>query len=150
MNGLLIILLVSTLVACANTGEATRKTPLPGLSAYGLDQSVNLRASQAQAKEARSRGIDLPVGNYLPTKKVAPGYPPRALDRRKTGWVLVVYNITESGDMENLRIIDEYPEGVFSNSALEAAAQFEYAPYEENGVAVPVPNVWNLFTYEVY
>lgn len=150
MIRVLILVTLSTLVACASTGESPRRTPLSSLSAYGLDQSVNIRASQAQAREAKSRGVEIPIGNYLPVKKIAPSYPVGAMNRRTTGWVLVAYNITESGEMENIRVIDEYPPRTFTNSALEAATRFEYAPYEENGLAVPIPNVWNLFTYEIY
>ncbi len=150
MNKSFLISLLVLVVSCTNTDSVARRGPLPSVSDYGLDQTVNIRASRAQSRYAKAQGIDIPVGNYLPSRKVAPRYPIGARSKQRTGWVLVVFNVTESGNMENLRVLDEYPKRVFSNSALEAAAQFEFDPYLENGVATPIPNAWNLFTYELY
>ncbi len=145
------VFLVIFLASCAGS-EATatqRGLPLDNMAAYGLDQTVNVQASAFQAKDAKTKGIDLPVGNYLPTKKVAPDYPRNAMKKRQTGWVIVAYTVNESGKLEDIRIVDEYPKGLFSESALAATGQFEFSPYMSQGTPTRIPNAWNLFTYEL-
>jgi len=152
-NRFLAIILIGTLVSCATIEGSKRRIPPSGISAYGLDQTVNLRAARAQEDEALKKGFEPfpePIWNYIPILKVAPRYPASAINRGKSGWVLVAYTVTEKGEMEDIRIVDEYPESTFSRSSLAALSQFEFQPYIENGVATRIPNAWNLFTYEIH
>lgn len=153
MNRFLTMILITTLVSCAIPEVSKRRAPPSNISAYGLDQTVHMRAAFAQEGAAAKDGFEPmpgePVPNYLPMNRVAPYYPLGARNRGKTGWVLLVYTITENGGIEDIRILDEYPESTFSKSALEAAPQFKFRPYTENGVATRIPNAWNIFTYDI-
>lgn len=154
MNRFLAIVLASVLVSCATPEGSLRRMPPLDISGYGLDQTINIRAFRAQEDQWRRDGSlpppgFFPAGNYVPIYKAAPHYPASAMHQRKTGWVLVAYTVTEEGGIEDIRIVDEYPKSTFSRSALKAAAQIKFSPYIEDGVAIRIPNAWNIFTYEI-
>ncbi len=88
-------------------------------------------------------------GDYLPMVKVAPVYPLEAQRRRQEGYVLLEFTVNELGRVENPRIVEEHPEGVFGEAALMAAREFQYLPKVVDGVAVSTAGVRNLVTFEL-
>lgn len=142
------VLVVLILASCSSTNTPVRRQPLSTISEYGLDQSVNVRAAQNQALWAKENGVDLHyIGNYIPRIKVAPIYPPRARSKGQSGWALVFFTITETGSLEDIRVVDEYPGNVFAEASLQAVELFTYEPYIENGIPTRIPNVWSIFVY---
>ena len=142
------VLVALMLASCSPTVAPARHQPLSTISDYGLDQSVNVRAARNQALKAKENGKDINyIGNYIPRMKVAPIYPPNAKRKGQSGWVLVAFTVTETGALENIRVVDEYPSNVFTQASLQAAELFEYEPYFENGTPTRVPNVWSIFIY---
>ena len=68
-----------------------------------------------------------------------PIWPERAerLGIRK-GWVLIEFDISETGVVENARVIDAAPQGLFEASALRAIGRWCYRPALQDGrVSVP-------------
>ncbi len=71
----------------------------------------------------------------------------RALSRGIEGYVIVEYTVTETGTVEDVTVVASEPEGVFDESAVAAAAQFEYRPRIVDGQPVRVPGVRNRFQF---
>lgn len=87
-------------------------------------------------------------GEYLPIVKVAPVYPRRALDRGITGTCMVSYNLTTSGTVKDVSVVEgqcDHP--VFERPSIEAALRFKYKPRVIDGEAIEVLGVYNLFHY---
>jgi|GEM_PF-4808729 len=57
-----------------------------------------------------------------------PVYPPDALEEGIEGWVLLEFDILPNGKVENPRVIDSSPEGLFDDAALEAIKGNTYKP----------------------
>lgn len=88
-------------------------------------------------------------GEYLPIVKVAPIYPPRAMQRGLEGWVLVEFTVTASGTVREVAAIDADPKGVFEDAAIDAAQKFRYKPRVVAGKAVDVSGVQNVIRFEL-
>ena len=75
---------------------------------------------------------DLSDGPYfdlaIPLTRQEPVYPADALEEGIEGWVLIEFDILPSGKVEDPRVIDSSPEGVFEDAALEAIKGNTYKP----------------------
>ena len=92
----------------ANTALASLVPPLP------LKQEVNLAT---------------------PVMRVDPVYPMEAAKLGIEGSVVLQFDITESGETDNINIVDSFPEGTFDKSAIKALSQWQYKPRIQGGVA---------------
>ena len=54
------------------------------------------------------------------------------------GYVVVEFDLTEDGRVENAKVIEDKPEGIFRAAALKAIRSSVYKPRFENGVPVRV------------
>ncbi|MGQ0618882.1 MAG: energy transducer TonB [Panacagrimonas sp.] len=88
-------------------------------------------------------------GEYLPIVKVAPIYPPRAMQRGIEGWVLVEFTVSASGTVRDAAAVDADPRGVFEDAAIDAATKFRYKPRVVGGKAVDVSGVQNVIRFEL-
>lgn len=88
-------------------------------------------------------------GEYLPIVKVSPVYPRRALTRGIEGHVLLEFTVTKSGAVEDPRVIEADPPGIFDRAAIQAALKFKYKPKVVNGEPIDVAGVRNLITFEL-
>lgn len=88
-------------------------------------------------------------GEYLPIVKVAPIYPRRALSRGIEGYVIVEFTVTKQGTVRGPVVIEAQPEGVFNQSAIEAAKKFKYKPRVIDGQATEVAGVQNKITFKM-
>jgi len=96
-----------------------------------------------------SGGIGAMDGEYLPIVKVQPVYPRRAQERGISGHVLLEFEVTELGTVENPVVIEADPPGYFERAAMAAAKKFKYKPKVVNGEPVRVAGVRNLITFEL-
>tara|TARA_R110000822_G_scaffold92753_6_gene213921 strand:- start:602 stop:1288 length:687 start_codon:yes stop_codon:yes gene_type:complete len=71
-----------------------------------------------------------------PLTDVPPNYPQRALASGIEGEVTLAFTITADGRVDNLRVTDAQPPGVFDREARRAASRWRFAPRRENGQAV--------------
>lgn len=71
-----------------------------------------------------------------PLSDVPPNYPQRALASGIEGEVTLAFTITAEGRVDNLRVIEAQPPGVFDREARRAALRWRFAPRRENGQAV--------------
>ena len=88
-------------------------------------------------------------GDYLPIVKVAPIYPPRALERGIEGYVILEFTVTATGSVEDARAIEYEPSSIFNRAAVNAALRFKYKPRVVNGVAIEVQGVLHKLTFRI-
>jgi periplasmic protein TonB len=82
--------------------------------------------------------FNLQTTAVIPLARVLPQYPRQAALDGIEGWVELELDITELGTVENPRVIDSSPRGVFESSALRAIIRWKFKPKVENGVAMPI------------
>lgn len=58
----------------------------------------------------------------------APEYPRGAERRELEGYVTVRYNVTETGEVANVEVVEQTPEGIFDRAVLRALEDWRYAP----------------------
>jgi TonB family protein len=111
----------------------------------GADSTLTM--SRLSAALVDFEGVFFKKEEYLPTVKVAPVYPRRAVTRGIEGYCIVEYTVSVEGRVVNPVAVECSPTGVFEFSSIKAAEKFLYTPRVINGQPVAVPNVRNKFTY---
>lgn len=72
----------------------------------------------------------------MPLYRVEPRYPRKALRLNKQGYVLLSFDINESGRVVNIQVIDAKPRKLFEREALRALKKWKYKPMLVDGKAV--------------
>ncbi|MGR3971996.1 TonB family protein [Shewanella sp. 1180_01] len=72
----------------------------------------------------------------LPVVQVSPRYPIDAAQSGKEGYVVVGFDITADGTVNNVRVLDANPKRVFDKAALSAVQNWKYKPKFDAGKAV--------------
>ena len=85
----------------------------------------------------------------FPITDVAPDYPSEAIIREVEGWVLVSFDVSSEGSVSNINVRDSQPMVTFDQAAIEAAEEFRFNPYIENGVAKDVSGIEYIFRFEL-
>ena len=80
-------------------------------------------------------------GEYEPIFTVAPIYPRHVFQLELEGWVIVEFEVTETGNVENVVVIDAEPKGVFDSAARKAAEKFRFRPRIVNEKPIRVKGV---------
>jgi len=84
-----------------------------------------------------NHGADLYGYNEAnPKVMIQPPYPPKALQNNLEGWVKLSFDITQTGSVDNVRVIESKPRGVFESSAKKALYKWKYDPSREDGKTV--------------
>ncbi len=92
-------------------------------------------------------GIDIHGARVLTTQM--PQYPRRALRSGIEGRVTVQFDVGADGLINDLKIIDATPDGVFDRSVAEAIHQFRFLPQRVNGYPVITKNVTETFVFKL-
>ncbi len=108
--------------SCARCGGAPVPTPIA--------RPAPLERFAGTRDLAAAQGFDT---DEAPLVRILPEYPPHA---RGEGWVLVRFDVSASGAVENARVVDAAPRGVFEGAALRAIARWRYRPAVTQGRAV--------------
>lgn len=74
---------------------------------------------------------------FIPLSQQPPRYPYKAAQRGIEGWVRVAFDVTASGSVENVEVIESDPPGVFDMAASQAVSRWRFKPRMVNGEAVP-------------
>ncbi len=115
----------------------------------GYDTNINIDIGGADGIGEFDVGDWSQDGEYLPISKVAPIYPSRALQRGIEGYVIVVFTVTETGSVEDVKVREADPPGIFDRAAINAAYKFKYKPKVVNEKAVRVEGVPNKIIFEL-
>ncbi|MGO9084364.1 MAG: energy transducer TonB [Candidatus Sulfotelmatobacter sp.] len=78
----------------------------------------------------------------LRIENITPVYPPAALQAKVQGVVILTVQVSPSGDVENIRLMNGHP--MLVPAAIEAVKQWKYKPYLLNGVPVEVETTVRL------
>lgn len=80
-------------------------------------------------------------GQMVPFIKIAPQYPVAAASKGIEGYVDVMFDVTELGSTDNIRIVGYVPSAVFNKSVIKAVKGWKYKPNQVDGVAVRTVDV---------
>ncbi len=98
------------------------------------DEKGDVAGTQAAAKPVANTGADSNgTAATTPYYKIKPKYPQAALANGTEGWVMMQIDITETGAVENIRIVDGEQRGLFQSEARRAVAQWKYRPFMDPG-----------------
>lgn len=75
-------------------------------------------------------------GDAQPLVRVEPRYPAAAARDGIEGWVRLRFTITETGEVDDIEIIEAEPRRVFDREARQALRRWRYAPKVVDGVAM--------------
>ncbi|MFA5171439.1 MAG: TonB family protein [Sulfuriferula sp.] len=93
-----------------------------------IDLPLNVDTTYYTAKE-----VDVHPRALL---NIQPIYPAAAAANNQQGWVVLRIKLDETGKVEEVKVVDATPAGVFDESALEAFRQGKFAPAQKSGRAV--------------
>ncbi|HEX7028711.1 MAG TPA: energy transducer TonB, partial [Gammaproteobacteria bacterium] len=100
----------------------------------------------AQQAGSETTGNTVP---YKPLIKEPPEYPLAALQAGIEGHVILEFTITHTGSVEDIKVVEAEPEGVFENAAIEAARKFRYSPQYINDEPVDTSGVRHLLSFKL-
>lgn len=102
---------------------------------FDIDPRMNLSGGPYLGDFApKSAPIDLDAGK--PSVQIPPLYPPRAKRMGIEGKVTVEFTITTDGSVEDAKIVQADPPGVFDRSVLRAIRRWKFLPRQVNGRAI--------------
>lgn len=73
------------------------------------------------------------LANIQAVKDIKPFYPRPALKDRQQGYVLLSYSVTRDGKVDDVKVVEEYPQKTFASSALRALKASEFVAYNPKG-----------------
>jgi protein TonB len=88
---------------------------------------------------------DGPLVNII---RVQPRYPVAAQTRGLEGTVIVQFDVSPSGTVENAVVV-ESSNGIFNKAAIEATYRFRYRPRIVDGTGYPVRGLQQLFRFDL-
>mgnify|MGYP001177156282 FL=1 len=78
-----------------------------------------------------------------------PVYPEHARVQRIEGFVTLAYDLTVSGNVVNVRVLDSVPAGVFDTSAVNAVRDWRFLPMQHKGQSLPATNQRSTLTFKL-
>jgi TonB family protein len=95
--------------------------------------TINTALANAPVAETKS---EAKINQASPVKRVPPTYPEKAAQENVEGFVVLSFDITETGATDNVKVVKSVPAGVFDKSAKVALKQWEYKPRIQGGKGV--------------
>ena len=114
---------------------AFRPAPVSAVpaAASGAGSAAVAMPSVAPPAPTPPPAVDVTLAKIV--KRVTPELPSGS-SRKTKGYVLVQFNISESGRVNDVRVLESVPAGTFDAAVQEAVRKWTYEPRKENGVAV--------------
>jgi TonB family protein len=103
-----------------------------------MEETTLAEFRQQQAAAASSTGAYDPRNN-VPTRRVQPEFPTRALERRKEGMVALSFMIEPDGSVSDVEVVDTVAGSLFQRPSLSAIRQWTFEPRIRNGQRVRAP-----------
>ena len=94
------------------------------------DDKLAKKIAAADAKGANG------YKEVLPNATRQPNIPEYAWKNKINGWVLVAFTVNAKGFVENVRVLDAQPRGVFEENVIESVKHWVYSPADFGGKAV--------------
>src|SRR6056297_2836194 len=93
------------------------------------------------------------TGSGQPTLELREGaqpvYPPAAKEAGVEGEVTLIYTVTASGRVADLRVLEAKPVDVFDEAALAAVRTWRYRPLRQDGEPVELENVVSTLRFRL-
>lgn len=133
--------------ASSSTANSSPLPSLPSLSGTSLggggpSMAVTAGSSSSSAPPASTSSATAtaaPQPTVTPAKPLSrtpPRFPPRAQRDGVTGVVVVQLHITVSGVVDDVRVVEADPAGVFDEAALDAVRRWTFTPATSDGAPV--------------
>ena len=84
-----------------------------------------------------------------PIFRMKPIYPRRAALQNIEGFVVLKFDITEQGQVDNISVIQASPPQIFNSNAIQALRKWKYKPRIENGKAIRQKNLQVQLDFEL-
>jgi protein TonB len=72
----------------------------------------------------------------MPLIRIEPQYPRKAAMKGQEGWVLLKFDISDKGTVENVQILNSKPRRIFDRAAMKALLRWKYRPKVIEGKAI--------------
>lgn len=113
-----------------STEVAVKQKVAPDLNSQELqDDKSTIAGTQGAAQPTAAGAEGTGTAASTPYYKIKPKYPRAALLAGIEGWVLMQIDITEIGEVENIRVIDGEQRNTFQSEARRAVSQWKYRPF---------------------
>jgi protein TonB len=94
------------------------------------DEKGDVAGTQKEVKEVATVGNTASgTSANTPYYKIKPKYPKAALQSGTEGWVLLTVDVNETGEVENVRVVDGEQRNLFGSEAKRAVQQWKYRPF---------------------
>jgi len=111
-------------------GSGTGGNNLPGTWMPPGDDKLAKKIAAADAKGANG------YREVLPNATRQPNIPEIAWKNKINGWVLVAFTVNAQGFVENVRVLDSQPRGVFEENVIASVKHWVYSPADFGGKKV--------------
>ena len=81
------------------------------------------------------------VSDIQPIIRINPQYPVEAQMKGIEGWVLLRFDVSESGSVSNIKVLNSKPPRIFDRAAVMAVVKWKYKPQMKNGKPAKVEGV---------
>ena len=98
-----------------------------------LDLPDDFQSDDKRAGIASQSNTDREV---TPIFRIQPTYPRRAALHNIEGFVILEFDITETGETDNITVIQASPPQIFNSNAIQALRKWKYKPKIENGKTI--------------
>lgn len=85
----------------------------------------------------------------MPVAQIQPVYPSRAVARGIEGFVLVQFDVSETGAVINPQVLVSQPSSIFDSAALRAVSRWKYQPKVIDGKAVRMFGLQTRFNFNL-
>lgn len=102
---------------------------------FGDDPTGGIVGTGVSTTDGSEDGVS---ANAEPIERINPEFPEEARLKGIEGWVIIRFDITEEGSVENVQIVDASPRNLFEREARKAVKRWKYAPRMSKGQAVRV------------
>jgi protein TonB len=120
-------------VEASDSAVGSTAAAVPNPSASGSAEVALPPAAPAPQAPAPAP-IDVTPAKIV--KRVTPVVSASDVPRNASGYVIVKFEINDSGRVGNVEVVESTPRGVFDDAALSAVRKWVYEPRKENGVPV--------------
>jgi protein TonB len=112
----------------------TETQPLPDNTPKELqDEKGDVAGTQKATAETNLGNESKGTAEATPYYKIKPKYPRAALVSGVEGWVMLEIDVTEAGEVENVRVVGGEQRDMFSGEARRAVSQWKYRPFMDSG-----------------
>lgn len=105
--------------------------------------------SDADASQPTPAATQTANREPIPLLKVSPVYPEKAQRKGIQGYVRLTHCVSSSGDVENVRVVESAPPGLFEHAAVQATYKGRYQPKLVAGQPVEACGIENTVTFQL-